>query len=49
MPEYFYLFAAVCNAIEELEAIKDKLIKATQNAESLYISNEILLQPDRPE
>lgn len=49
MSEYFYLFAVVCNAIDQLEAIKAKLIKATQYTESLYISNETLFQPDRPE
>lgn len=37
MPEYFALFSAVCDAIEELEAIKAKLIEATQRAEELYI------------
>lgn len=37
MPEYFALFAAVCDAIEELEAIKAKLIEATQKAEDAYI------------
>ena len=38
MPEYFVLFSALCDALEELEALKQKLVVAMQYAEELYIS-----------
>ena len=38
MPEYFLLFAAVCDAIDALETLKNKLIEVTQQAEEIYIS-----------
>ena len=49
MPEYFHLFAVVCDVIDELELLKARLIQAALRAESLHISGEISLQDERPD
>ena len=38
--EYTLLFSKITETINELEKIKEKLIKAQMDAEELYIENE---------